>query len=86
MNSSNKEDASGIVLYGKPECVDFKLVQDVLTRENVEFEFINILAGNWADEARAISGSEKSPVVVFPDGSFQIEPNEAELRSKLESM
>lgn len=83
MTENGDTQQSNITVYGKPDCVDFQLVKRVLEAENIDYTFINILTENFAAEAEKISGSVKSPVVVFPDGTFSVEPGEEELRHKL---
>ncbi|PAK97359.1 NrdH-redoxin, partial [Brevibacterium casei] len=39
-----------------------------------------------ADDAKAISGRTNIPVVVYPDGSHQVEPTNTEVEDKLKDL
>ncbi len=73
-----------VTVYGKPECVDALRSRALLDCLGVEFDWHDILASE-ADAARAqeISGGLSSPVIVFRDGTHQVEPTDAELAVKL---
>lgn len=73
-----------IVVYGKPDCVDTLRSRKLLDDLGVAFEWRDIVASQEdADSARVISGGASVPVVVFPDGSFQVEPSNEALAGKL---
>lgn len=73
-----------LIVYGKPECVDFLRSKALLDRLGVEFEWHDILASaEDADRAREISGGASSPVIVFADGTHQVEPSDVDLSVKL---
>lgn len=77
-------DSSKITVYGKPECTDFLRSKEVLHKRSVDFSFVNILeSSEAAEEAERISGGKSSPVIVFADGSFQVEPTDSALEEKL---
>jgi DNA mismatch repair protein MutS len=50
---------------------------------NVELSELATRIVDAADRAQAISGRTSIPVVVFPDGTHQVEPSDAALRAKL---
>ncbi len=71
-------------IFGKPDCVDFNRSKALLDGFEVPFTFHDILTDpDAAAEALRISGGPSSPVIVFPDGSFQVEPSNADLAAKL---
>lgn len=73
-----------LIVYGKPECVDFLRSKALLDRLGVAFEWHDILASTEdADRAREISGGASSPVIVFADGTHQVEPSDVDLAVKL---
>jgi glutaredoxin len=75
---------SDLVVYGKPDCVDFLRSKALLDRLGVPFDWHDVIADPAdAETAQAISGGASTPVIVFPDGSFQVEPTDAELAGKL---
>lgn len=73
-----------LVVYGKPDCVDFLRSKALLDRLGVPFDWHDVVADPAeAAAATAISGGVATPVIVFPDGSCQVEPTDAELAGKL---
>jgi glutaredoxin len=73
-----------LIVYGKPDCVDFLRSKALLDDLEVPFEWRDIIASpEDAARATAISGGTSSPIIVFADGSFQVEPSDAELAVKL---
>lgn len=75
---------TAIIVYGKPDCVDFLRSKTLLDRFAIPFEFHDIQSSAAAAViAEEISGGSSSPVLVFPDGSFQVEPSYEQLAVKL---
>jgi glutaredoxin len=75
---------SALTIYGKPDCVDFLRTRALLDRLEIPFEFHDIMGDrSAASTAERISGGSSSPVIVFGDGSFQVEPTDAELAARL---
>ncbi len=73
-----------ITMYGAAWCGDCRRSKALLDAEGVDYEYIDLEAvPEAADAAKAISGRTNIPVIVFPDGSFVVEPSDAELRAKL---
>ena len=73
-----------ITVYGKPECTDWARSRAVLESLKVGYEFHDILDdADAAAIAEEISGGVASPVIVFTDGTFVVEPSDEELISKL---
>ena len=73
-----------ITMYGTATCVDCNRSRRLLDAEGAAYEFIDIgLDAEAADRAKAISGRTSTPLIVFADGSFQVEPTDDELRAKL---
>ena len=73
-----------LTIYAKPDCVDFLRSKALLESFEVPFEFHDIIGDAVAAAtAERISGGSSSPVIVFDDGSFQVEPTDAELAFKL---
>jgi glutaredoxin len=79
-----KSSSGAITVFGKPECPDYARARRVLDAEGIAFEFHDILS---SDEDRAfaaeISGGAATPVLLFADGSIQVEPTEEVLRGHL---
>jgi glutaredoxin len=71
-------------IFGKPDCVDFNRSKLLLDSLDVPFIFHDILADpDAAAEALRVSGGTGSPVIVYPDGGYQVEPSDADLAAKL---
>jgi mycoredoxin len=73
-----------ITMYGADWCSDCRRAKSVLDSHGVSYEYVDVEAvAEGADAALAISGRTSIPVIVFPDGSHQVEPSNAELEARL---
>lgn len=73
-----------ITMYGAEWCSDCRRAKSLLDARGVSFDYVDLEAvPEAADAALAISGRTNIPVVVFPDGSHQVEPTNVELEMKL---
>jgi len=73
-----------ITMYGADWCSDCRRSKALLDAEGVDYDYVDIeQSAEAADAAKAISGRTSIPVIVFTDGSFQVEPSNAELLAKL---
>lgn len=73
-----------IRMYGADWCRDCRRTKAQLDGLGVPFEYIDVEHDDAAaEEAKRISGRMNIPVVVFPDGSHQVEPSNAEVEAKL---
>jgi len=73
-----------LIVYGKPECTDWARSRALLEQHGVDYDFIDIVgSAEAAQKAHDISGGPSSPVIVFPDGSFVVEPSDEELSTAL---
>lgn len=71
-------------MYGTEWCSDCRRSKAVLEGLGVAYEFIDIEAvPEAATAAEGISGRKSTPVIVFPDGTFQVEPSDSDLKTKL---
>lgn len=78
---------SGITMYGAMWCGDCRRSKSLLDALNVDYTYVDLEEKpEAADEAQAISGRKNIPVIVFPDGSHQVEPSDPDLHSKLVSL
>jgi mycoredoxin len=74
-----------ITMYGADWCGDCRRSKALLDRVGADYEYIDLVrTPEAADTAHAISGRLSIPVIVFPDGLFQVEPTDAELQGELE--
>ena len=73
-----------VVMYGADWCIDCRRAKAVLDTDRVDYDYVDVEAiEDGAQRALAISGRTNIPVIVFPDGSHLVEPNDRELRAKL---
>ena len=50
----------------------------------VAFDWVDLVeTPEAAEAAEAISGRKNIPVIVYPDGTHQVEPSDSDMRSKL---
>jgi mycoredoxin len=79
--------ANNVTMYGADWCSDCRRSKALLDRLGVDYEYVDVEASaQAADRAFAISGRTSIPVVVFADGEFQVEPSDAELTAKLQTI
>ena len=79
--------APEITMYGADWCGDCRRAKTVLDASGVAYEYIDVDAiEDAAQAALAISGRTNIPVIVFPDGTHQVEPSNADLQAKLLSL
>lgn len=72
-----------IEFYGADWCSDCRRAQKVLNSLNIPFTYHDLVADPAAAaQAYAISGQKHIPVIQFPDGTFLVEPSNAELAAK----
>ncbi len=73
-----------ITMYGADWCRDCRRTKAQLDGLGLDWEYIDVEHDDAAaEEAKRISGRMNIPVVVFPDGSHQVEPSNAEVEAKL---
>lgn len=76
-----------LTMYGAGWCSDCRRSKALLDGLGVEYTYVDVEeSAEAADAARAISGRTNIPVIVFPDGAFQVEPSDADLRAKIEAL
>lgn len=73
-----------ITVYGADWCGDCRRTKAQLEHLAVPYDYIDLVANpDAASRAHAISGSTRIPVVVYPDGSHQVEPSNLEVAATL---
>jgi glutaredoxin-like protein len=77
-----------IKVYGTTWCPDCIRAKQVLAKNSVDYDWINI--ENDAEARKLVEkvngGNRSVPTIVFPDGSVLVEPSNAELEKKLHSI
>lgn len=78
---------AAIRVYGADWCRDCRRTKKQLTELAVPFEYIDVEHDPAATErAREISGRTNIPVVVYPDGTHHVEPDDAQVEAKLREL
>jgi len=79
------ETKSPIIVYGAPWCPDCRQAKKFLGEQRVHYDWVDI---DDNPEAQAFvekinDGKRIIPTIIFPDGSFLVEPSNADLAKKL---
>ena len=73
-----------VTVYGSDWCGDCRRAKATLERLGVDFTYLDLATDEaLVEEAKKISGRSNIPVVVYPDGSHDVEPSAARLQEKL---
>lgn len=77
-----------IIVYATAWCPDCHRAKRVLDKASADYEWINICND---DKARAQveklnNGNRSVPTIIFPDGDVLVEPSNAVLNQKLETL
>lgn len=76
-----------IDIYGATWCGDCRQAKNTLDELGAAYTWHNIEEEEGAaDRAVAISGQQHIPVVLYGDGSFQVEPTALDIRNKLQEL
>jgi glutaredoxin len=74
-----------LTVYGASWCPDVRRSRALLDREGVEYSYVDVEAD--ADAERRVrelqDGARRIPTIVWEDGSFLVEPSDAELSGRL---
>lgn len=80
-------ETTTLTVYGADWCRDCIRTKRQFDELGVAYDYIDLVADpTRADEAEEISGRTNIPVVVFPDGSHQVEPTNDETAAKLQEL
>ena len=78
---------SGITMYGAQWCGDCRRSKSLLDTLGIDYNYVDLEERpEAADEAQAVSGRKNIPVIVFPDGTHQVEPSDSDLHAKLQAL
>jgi thioredoxin reductase (NADPH) len=76
---------AGISVYGTTTCSDCIRSKRFLTEHGIAFDWVDL--AEHPEEIAYIAalqvGAQRTPTIVFPDGTFLAEPSDAELAAKL---
>jgi thioredoxin reductase (NADPH) len=81
-----RSDLADILVYGAPWCPDCRRSKKFLTEHRIPFDWYDIDQDQKGLELveKMQDGGRSIPTIVFKDGSFLVEPSDAELARKLD--
>jgi glutaredoxin-like protein len=76
---------SQITVYGADWCPDCRRTKKFLNEQNIPYTWVNTDENKEAEEfvKQKNGGKRIIPTVIFPDGTFLVEPSNEELANKL---
>lgn len=87
MTAETKTEQTKIRMFGAQWCRDCRRTKAQLDALELDYDYIDleqdVAAAKVAEE---ISGRKQIPVVVYPDGSHQVEPSNADVEAKLREL
>ena len=84
MSETTTANPAKVTMYGADWCRDCRRSEALLNSLDIEWEKVDVEKDpTAADRAHAISGRLNIPVVHFTDGTFQVEPSDNDLKTKL---
>jgi mycoredoxin len=87
MADAEGTNGTALRVYGAEWCGDCRRTKRQLDELAVAYEYVDLEAEPAAaDEALRISGRTNIPVVVYPDGTHQVEPSNADVEAKLREL
>ncbi|MEO8907953.1 MAG: glutaredoxin family protein [Microbacteriaceae bacterium] len=87
LRSASSETFAHITMFGAQWCQDCRRSKALLDALSIDYDYVDLEAvEDGADRAQAVSGRTNIPVIVFPDNTHFVEPTDAQLRGKLESI
>lgn len=76
-----------ITMFGARWCSDCRRSKALLDTLEVDYDYIDLeQVADAADRAHVLSGRTSIPVIAFPDATHLVEPSDATLRAKVESL
>lgn len=87
MTDSTVTSPDRVTMYGADWCRDCRRSEALLNELGIDWVKVDVeQSAEAAQTAQSISGRMNIPVVHFPDGSFQVEPSDADLKAKVEAL
>lgn len=79
----SEQSSAGITIFGADWCGDCTRAKQFFDERGTAYEWIDLEAHpEAAAQARSISGRNNIPVIVYADGSHQVEPSNHDLAAK----
>ncbi|PRZ15630.1 glutaredoxin domain-containing protein [Nesterenkonia sandarakina] len=87
MTEDTTTEQTRIRMFGAQWCGDCRRTKAQLDAMELDYDYIDleqdVAAAKVAEE---ISGRQRIPVLVYPDGSHQVEPSNADVAAKLREL
>lgn len=84
------KDAPGLtetLIFGADWCRDCRRAKIVFEKAGAPFKYVDLVADPAAaDIAKDISGRTNIPVILYSDGSHQVEPSNADMQRKIDEL
>ncbi len=75
------------IIFGADWCGDCRRAKTVFDRAGAPYKYVDLVEDpSAADVAREISGRTNIPVIVYRDGSHQVEPSNADMQRKIDEL
>lgn len=81
------QDRAELVVYGTGWCPDVRRSRALLDAAGISYDYVDLDEDATATDLvrRLQDGNRRIPTLVWPDGSFLVEPTDDELRAHLSS-
>ncbi len=91
MNAQNTaaqgEGVAETIIFGADWCGDCRRAKRVFDSAGAPYRYVDLVADpEAADVARDISGRTNIPVILYADGSHQVEPSNADMQHKIDEL
>lgn len=79
-------DSKRIVFYGRPWCGDCRRSRKLMDSLAIDYIYIDIFMDSEGEAVvmQINQGNRSVPTIVFPDGSYLVEPTDDDLQVRLE--
>ncbi len=79
--------ASETIIFGADWCGDCRRAKRVFDSAGASYRYVDLVTDpEAADVARDISGRTNIPVILYADGSHQVEPSNADMQRKIDEL
>lgn len=76
-----------IIVFGADWCADCRRAKLMFESLGVKYKYVDLVKDEAAvGVAQDISGRTNIPVIVYPDGSYQVEPSNADIKTKVHDL
>lgn len=80
-------DTTETIIFGADWCGDCRRAKRVFDSAGAPYRYVDLVADpSAADVALDISGRTNIPVILYSDGSHQVEPSNADMQHKIDEL